>query len=71
MAVVTYEGIVEDGQIRLRGGVRLAERATVYVIVPDSTGPRPARLVSPRLADPSRIADFRMLVAEAPGDADV
>lgn len=35
MAVVTFEGIVEAGQIRLLSGERLPERATVYVVVPD------------------------------------
>ena len=35
MSVLTYEGFVDRGQIRLNAKVRLPERAKVYVIVPD------------------------------------
>jgi antitoxin component of MazEF toxin-antitoxin module len=35
MSVTTYQGTVEDGQVRLAGNVRLPENATVYVVVPD------------------------------------
>lgn len=35
MALITYEGVVEKGKIRLKSGVRLPENAKVYVIVPE------------------------------------
>jgi hypothetical protein len=35
MSVTTYQGTVENGQVRLPGDVRLPENAKVYVIVPD------------------------------------
>lgn len=35
MAVTTFQGIVEDGQIRLGTDVRLPEQAILYVVVPD------------------------------------
>ena len=35
MSVVTYQGTVENGQVRLAGDVRLPENAKVYVVVPD------------------------------------
>ena len=35
MSVTTYQGTVENGQIRLAGNVHLPENAKVYVIVPD------------------------------------
>jgi hypothetical protein len=35
MSVTTYQGTVENGQVRLAGDVRLPENAKVYVIVPD------------------------------------
>ena len=35
MSVVTYQGTVENGQVRLAGDVRLPENARVYVVVPD------------------------------------
>jgi hypothetical protein len=36
MSVTTYQGTVENGQIRLAGNIHLPENATVYVIVPDA-----------------------------------
>ena len=35
MSVMTYQGTVENGQVRLAGDVRLPENARVYVVVPD------------------------------------
>ena len=35
MSVTTYQGKVENGQIRLTGNIHLPENAKVYVIVPD------------------------------------
>ena len=35
MSVTTYQGTVENGQVRLAGNIRLPENAKVYVVVPD------------------------------------
>ncbi len=35
MPVTTFQGTVENGQVRLAGNVRLPEKAKVYVVVPD------------------------------------
>lgn len=35
MSVATYQGTVENGQVRLAENILLPEHATVYVIVPD------------------------------------
>jgi len=35
MSVETYQGVIENGQIKLSVSVKLPEKATVYVIVPD------------------------------------
>jgi spore germination protein YaaH len=35
MSVSTYQGIVENGQVRLAENIHLPENAKVYVIVPD------------------------------------
>ena len=64
MSVVTYEGIVENGQIRLNTGTRLPEHAKVYVIVPDGRDLLVARVVSPCLADPRNAAKFKMEIEE-------
>ncbi|GIK58828.1 MAG: hypothetical protein HND44_14545 [Chloroflexi bacterium] len=35
MSVITYQGTVEKGRIKLAGNVRLPEKAKVFVVVPD------------------------------------
>ena len=66
MSVITLEGVVEDGRIRLTDSSILPEKTRVYVIVPDAPPMRP-RIWSPRLADPSQIDDFAIEVCESPG----
>jgi hypothetical protein len=69
MAVTTYEGIVEKGKIRLKVGVRLPEKAKVYVIVPDLQVEKTARVLTPRLANSAQASDFKMEVSEDTSDA--
>jgi hypothetical protein len=70
MGVVTLEGIVEDGQIRLPSNVRLPEKTKVYVVVPGGVEvEQVARLISPRLARPEEASAFRMDVSEVAPDA--
>lgn len=64
MSVVSYEGIVENGRVRLEPGVRLPENTKVYVLVPGAPVPPTAQLRSPRLAHPEQAADFAMEVVE-------
>ena len=59
MGVTTFEGIVENGQIRLPAAVRLPERAKVYVVIPDVEVETVAYLGSPRLVHPEQAADFK------------
>ncbi len=70
MSVMTLEGVVEEGRIRLVDSAVLPENRTVYVVVPD---PDPSvevpRIWSPRLADPRQIAEFAMEVQELSLDA--
>ncbi len=35
MSVITYQGTVVRGQIKLAGNIRLPEKAKVFVVVPD------------------------------------
>jgi len=70
MSVLTLEGLVENGRIRLLDGPVLPDETRVYVVVPDAA-PQTPRLWSPRLAEPEQAADFRMHVTEPPqGDPD-
>lgn len=71
MSVVTYEGIVENGQIRLQGDVSLPEYARVYVLVPEEQNVLVARILSPRLVDPKDAARFTMEIVEEPTDAGI
>jgi hypothetical protein len=58
MQVVTYEGVVENGCVRLPPGSFLPEKAKVYVVVPEMTIPSMVHMRSPRLADPSKAAEL-------------
>ena len=71
MKVTTFQGIVENGQIRLADDVRLPENATVYVIIPDLDVPPVSYLGSPRLVHPEQSADFNKEVVEEVQDAGV
>jgi hypothetical protein len=62
MPVTTFEGVVENGRVRLPAGVVLPERQTVFVVVPDSGPPTVRRLPGARLADPDDAAKFEMKV---------
>ena len=65
MKVATFEAVVENGQIRLPGSVRLPEKAKVYVVIPGVEIPSVAYVGSPRLARPEQAADFVKEVVES------
>ncbi|MFP4057364.1 MAG: hypothetical protein ACLF0G_10895 [Candidatus Brocadiia bacterium] len=68
MGVSSFEGIVENGRIRLPDSVRLPEKTRVYVVIPDvQPGPR-AHVHSPRLAHREQASDFAKKIVEAPPD---
>jgi len=69
MGVVTLEGIVEQGQIKLTSNVLLPEQTRVYVVVPDMQIKQTVHVHSPRLANPKQAADFEMEVVESSPDA--
>ncbi|RIK71857.1 hypothetical protein DCC62_21300 [candidate division KSB1 bacterium] len=71
MNVLAYEGIVDNGLIRLAEGVQLPEKGRVYVIIPDLEPKRVAHVYSPRLVHPEQAKDFRLEVREAPPDAGI
>ena len=70
MAILTFEGTVENGQIRLRDDVTLPEHATVYVVIPaieGSASPCP----QPSPGAPEDAAFFAKDVVEVPADAEL
>jgi hypothetical protein len=65
MSAATFEGVVEQGQIRLNSDVRLPDGTKVYIVVPDiEIKGKAVSLHSPRLAHPEQEADFEMEVVE-------
>jgi len=66
MSAETFEGVVEQGQIKLNSDVRLPDGTKVFIVVPDieieETG---VHLRSPRLAHPEQAADFEMEIVES------
>ena len=71
MGVRTFEGIVEQGQIRLPANVRLPEKAKVYVVIPDIEVQTVAYIGSPRLVHPEQAVDFKKELIEELPDAGV
>jgi hypothetical protein len=65
MSAATFEGVVEQGQIKLNSEVRLPDGTKVYIVVPDiEIEKQGVRLHSPRLARPEQSAEFEMEVIE-------
>jgi hypothetical protein len=65
MSVITLEGTVENGQIRLQEDVRLPEKTRVFVVIPNWRTLKEARVYSPRLVRPDQAADFNLEVIES------
>jgi hypothetical protein len=64
MSIVTLEGIVQEGQIRLKTDFHLPNKTKVYVVVPDIQVEKYAHIFSPRLANPEQAIDFKMEITE-------
>jgi hypothetical protein len=71
MSVTTFEGVVENGQIRLPANVRLPENAKVYVVVPNAETPKAAYIGTPHLADPEQAGDFKKEILKDTADDDI
>ena len=69
MGVLTIEGIVDNGQIKLTPDVRLPDHIKVYVVVPDMKIEQDVHLFSPRLKNPEEATEFEMEVIEESSDA--
>ena len=67
MAMLTVEGVFENGRIRLSDSLALPEHTKVYVIIPDVEAKPLA--YSPRLVRPEQAKDFTKQIIEVPPDA--
>jgi hypothetical protein len=63
MSVTTFEGVVENGRVRLPEGVVLPEQQTVFVVVPDTSPLSTKKLPGVRLTNPDDAAKFEMKVS--------
>jgi hypothetical protein len=66
VSIITFEGVVEHGQIRLHTNIQLPDNIKVYVVVPDFQVEQSARIFSPRLVHPEQAVDFKMEIIEEP-----
>ena len=71
MQVTTFEGIVENGKIRLITNINLPEKTKVYVIIPGFEAKKAAHVYSPRLVHPEQAADFKKEIIEEQPNAGV
>jgi hypothetical protein len=71
MAILSFEGRVENGRIKLPDDVTLPEHTKVYVVIPDSESAPQPRLYSPRLGHPEQAADFAKQIIEVLPDAEL
>jgi hypothetical protein len=71
MQVTAFEGVIENGQIRLNEKIDLPEKTKVYVIIPGFEPPKTLRIYSPRLAHPEQAVDFKKEVIEEIPNASV
>ncbi len=68
MNLKMFEGVVEQGQIKLPPTVRLPDHTKVYIIAPDALIEKTAHIHSPRLKNPAQAADFKMEVIDGASD---
>ena len=64
MSIITLEGIVQEGQIRLKTDFHLPDKTKVYVVVPDIQVEKHAHIFTPRLANSEQAIDFKMQVTQ-------
>ncbi len=68
MSVESFEGIVENGLIRLPEHLSLPDKTKVFIVVPNEAS-SVAKIPSPHLVDPSRIVDFEKKIIDENTDA--
>jgi hypothetical protein len=64
MQVKAFEGVIENGQIRLKTNINLPDKTKVYVIIPDFEAQKVVHVYSPRLVHPEQAVDFKKEVIE-------
>lgn len=62
--VATYEGVIENGFVKLPESARIPDKTRVYVLVPGDEATRAPFIGSPRLVDRETASDFQKQVIE-------
>jgi len=68
MSVITLEGVVEHGELKLAAPVPLPDHTKVAVVISDLQSALRTHIVSPRLAHPEQASEFHMEVSEDSDD---
>lgn len=71
MERMTFEGITDQGHIRLLADVELPDQTRLYVTVATTVLHQQVHLRSPRLVHAKQVADFQLDVSEDEADANV
>ncbi len=71
MSVMTLEGVVENGAIRLINRVALPEKTRVYIVIPEVESNKHAHIYSPRLVHPEQAKYFALEVIEESEDGNL
>lgn len=71
MQIAAFEGVVENGRVRLNTDIRLPENTKVYVLIPNDEEKKIVRIFSPRLAHSEQAAAFKKEIVEEPLDANL
>ena len=64
MKVLTYEAVVERGQVKLPETVKLPEHAKVYVVGPGVEDLPVSMIRTPHLLRPEQTSDFAMEIMD-------
>jgi hypothetical protein len=69
--LATYEGIIENGRVKLPSNVGIPENTRVYVLVPDTENLSAPSVASPHLGNREQVKDFEKRIIEDTTDANV
>lgn len=62
--LATYEGIIENGRVKLPPDAGIPDKTRVYVVVPDQEVISMPFVVSPHLANREKAKDFEKRIIE-------
>jgi hypothetical protein len=69
--LATYEGIIENGRVKLPSNVGIPEQTRVYVLVPGNENLSTPYVASPQLSNREQLKDFEKRIIEDTTDANV